>query len=101
MAEVLHWAYANGRITASASEVRSDVGDQQRLLYLDDAQSRITLYRGSFGIKPTKGSGCPCVEVTWYGAVAYCSFHSEMEGLTPCYDLNDWSCDWTDRKSVV
>jgi len=27
--------------------------------------------------------------------VAYCNYRSEMEGLTPCYDLNDWSCDWS------
>jgi len=97
MAEVLQWACANSRITVTSSEVRNAVGDKQRLLYLDDAQCRITWDSKSlaFGIKPTKGPGYPCVEVTWYGAVAYCNFRSEMERLTPCYDLSDWSCDWS------
>ena len=37
---------------------------------------------------------CPLLEETWYGAVVYCNWKSEQEGLTPCYDLTDWSCDF-------
>ena len=45
----------------------------------------------------TKGAGYPCVEVTWYGAVAYCNYRTLKEGggLTPCYNLSDWSCNWS------
>ena len=37
---------------------------------------------------------CPLIEETWYGAVVYCTWKSEQEGLTPCYNITDWSCDF-------
>ena len=33
----------------------------------------------------------PVVRVSWFGAVAYCNWRSEMEGLQPCYDLETWT----------
>ena len=36
----------------------------------------------------------PMVRVTWYGAVAYCNWRSAMEGRTPCYNLDDWTCSF-------
>ena len=36
----------------------------------------------------------PIANITWYGAVAYCNFRSDMAGLTPVYDLNTWTCNW-------
>jgi len=95
MVEVLQWAYDNGRIEVSDTTLRNATGDPRKLLYLDDDQCRITWNGRTFGIKPAKGSGYPCVEVSWYGAVAFCNYRSEMEGRTPCYDLDDWSCDWS------
>jgi len=43
---------------------------------------------------PTKGSGYPFVTPLWHGAVALCNYRSEMEGLAPCYNLTNWTCDW-------
>jgi len=95
MVEVLQWAYENGRLEVSASTVRNATGDPQKLLHLEEPQCRITWNGRAFSMKPTKGSGYPCVEVSWYGALAFCNYRSEMEGLTPCYDLSDWSCNWS------
>jgi len=93
MVEVMQWAYGHGRISATSATVRNLEGDQHELLDLDSPDCRITWDGSSFGIKPTKGTGYPCVEVTWYGAAAYCNYRSEIEGRTPCYDLSDWTCN--------
>lgn len=95
MVEVLQWAYDNDRIEVSASAVENAIGDKRTLLHISEAQCRITWDGKAFGIKADKGSGYPCVEISWYGSVAYCNYRSEMEGLIPCYNLDDWSCNWS------
>jgi len=95
MVRVLQWAYDNDKITVPTDGPENLVGASQTFLHMTEEQCRITWNRTVFSIKADKGVGYPCVEVLWYGAVAYCNFLSEMEGLTPCYDLDDWSCDWS------
>ena len=95
MASVLQWAYdQGGRISVTTTAVRNLESDQS-LLSLSDRDCRITwdATSQSFGMKVLKASAYPCIEVSWYGAAAYCNYLSAMEGLTPCYDLTDWSCD--------
>ncbi len=36
----------------------------------------------------------PVVGVTWYGAAMYCNWLSMSQGLTPCYDINNWTCNF-------
>ncbi len=36
----------------------------------------------------------PMVLVSWWGAAAYANWRSEQEGLTPCYNLATWECDF-------
>jgi len=95
MVRVIQWAYDNGKISAGSVGVTNLVGNQQELLDLDDIDCRITWSGSSFGMKSAKGSGYPCIEVTWYGAVAYCNYRSVMEGRTPCYDLSTWICNFS------
>ncbi|MFC1452004.1 SUMF1/EgtB/PvdO family nonheme iron enzyme [Verrucomicrobiota bacterium] len=97
MAQVLNWAYGRRRLIVDSSSVRIANGHQWVVLDLSKEECRITWDAGSeiFGMKPVKGTGYPCVEVTWYGAVAYCNYRSQKEGRTPCYDLSDWSCNWS------
>ena len=42
-------------------------------------------------------SNDPMVEVSWYGAVAYCNWRSQQEGYQTCYDpcVPDWPCDYS------
>jgi len=37
----------------------------------------------------------PMVGVMWSGAVAFCNWLSQQNGLEECYDLNTWACDFT------
>ena len=94
MVRVMQWAYENSKLVVSGTSVQNAEVSQQELLDLDSSYCRITWDGSSFGMKSTKGSGYPCVEITWYGAVAYCNYRSEMDGRTPCYNLSHWSCNF-------
>jgi formylglycine-generating enzyme required for sulfatase activity len=94
MLDALQWAYDRGYLTVTQGAVMNAQGDPQELLDLDHSGCRIVWTGSSFELKDSKASGYPCVMVTWYGAAAYCNYRSEKEGRTPCYDLDDWSCNW-------
>ncbi len=42
-----------------------------------------------------KGADHPVWNVSWYEAVKWANARSEKEGLTPCYNLSAWSCNWS------
>lgn len=92
--EVFQWAHNNGKVTATSSTVQNAPGNQQELLDLDSSHCQISFSGSTFSVTPGKGN-YPCVEISWYGAVAYCNYRSEMAGLPACYDLSDWSCSWS------
>jgi len=93
MADVLQWAYDEGKLDMSDSNsVQNASGDQQELLDLDATDCEVEWDGTAFTVESGRQNH-PCVEVSWYGAAAYCNYRSEGEGLAPCYDLSDWTCD--------
>lgn len=56
-------------------------------------------YEAVIGSNPAQdfgfGENYPVNYVTWCNAVEYCNALSILEGLTPCYDTSDWSCDFS------
>ena len=94
VAKVFNWAYDQGLVTVSQSTVRNATGDQQEVLDLDDPDCQIS-WDGSALVVDSGKENYPCIEITWYGSVAYCNYLSRTEWLTPAYDLSDWSCDIT------
>lgn len=92
--DVMQWAFDNATVTATSSTVENAQGNAQELLDLDSSTCQISFSNDTFSVDSGKET-YPCVEVSWYGAVAYCNYRSEKEDLTPCYDLSDWSCDWS------
>ena len=61
--------------------------------YSASSYSRIHWDGGTFTVTAGKEDH-PMVEVSWYGAVAYCNWRSAMEGRPLCYDLSTWSCNF-------
>ncbi len=94
MVQVMQWAYDHGKLIVSVSSVKNAQGDQQELLDLGSTHCLIVWNGAEFEMEDEKSSGYPCLEVSWYGAAAYCNYLSEMEGRTPCYNFSDWSCDF-------
>ena len=63
-----------------------------------ESESQIVYSGGVFSVRSREGYDAqvfsmglhPVVFVSWYGAVAYCNWKSEMEGLSPCYYVGSW-----------
>jgi len=94
MAEVLQWAYDQSPplITASGSTVQNGQGAPQELVDLDAPISLISFSGGTFSVEAGK-ENYPCIEMTWYGAAAYCNYLSQKEERGSAYNLNDWTLD--------
>jgi len=98
MRAVMQWAFDNGMITATPETVRNSEGDERELLNLIVAYESVRHCRISFaGGVFTVDAGMdeyPCSGVTWYGAMAYANYLSDMEDLDRAVDFSDWSVDW-------
>jgi formylglycine-generating enzyme required for sulfatase activity len=54
-------------------------------------------YERVMGSNPSRWKSSPdnpVEQVRWSDAVKYCNKRSQMEGLEPCYDLANWTCDF-------
>jgi formylglycine-generating enzyme required for sulfatase activity len=65
-----------------------------RAFYLDRYPVTQELYEKVMGANPSKRKGPtnPVERTQWTDAVRFCNKCSELEGLTPCYDLTTWEC---------
>ncbi len=52
-------------------------------------------YQAVMGNNPSyfSGSDKPVEYVSWFDAVEYCNARSIQEGLTPCYNTSNWTCN--------
>jgi formylglycine-generating enzyme required for sulfatase activity len=100
--DFLNSAKSQGLITVTSGVVYK-AGSGTSYPYCDtspsSSYSQIEYYslgpRGYVFRVRTKGgrnmSNDPMVEVSWYGAVAYCNWRSQQEGYDQCYDLSTWN----------
>jgi len=96
-ADVLNFALSKGYLDSEylsekskKREARGVSKSPQKYQDVFDEHSQIIFADGKFSAHPGK-ENFPVVEVTWYGAAFYCNMLSEIEGLTPLYNLDDWS----------
>ena len=95
MRKVMQWAFDNGKITATVATVKNTEGEQQVLLDLSISYCQINFSNNNIFVVDSEKTNYPCVEVTWYGAQAYCNYKSDMEGLERCIMFTNWSCNWS------
>ena len=64
--------------------------------YLDKYPVTQELYEKVMGVNPSKQKDKknPVERTQWTDAVRFCNKCSELEGLTPCYDLDTWECNF-------
>ncbi|MBL7153275.1 MAG: SUMF1/EgtB/PvdO family nonheme iron enzyme [Phycisphaerae bacterium] len=100
--DYLNSALAQGLITVTDGLVYQ-AGSGTSYQYCDTSTS--SLYsqldyndvNGVFSVRTKSGrnmSNDSMVQVSWYGAAAYCNWRSQQEGKEQCYNLSTWDCDF-------
>ncbi|MCM8774061.1 MAG: formylglycine-generating enzyme family protein [Candidatus Omnitrophica bacterium] len=95
-ADILNYALSKGYLDLKALQepnkaVAKGANNGYKYQDVSDEHSQIMFKDGKFIPHPGK-ENYPVLEVTWYGAAFYCNMLSEIEGLTPLYNLDNWSC---------
>jgi len=90
--------YANGQGYLTIRELISVTAYGHEVLDLGAPSCQIDYAEGAFTVGTRLGRSMatfPVIEVTWYGAAAYCNWLSETKGLQVCYDTTSFDCDFT------
>mgnify|MGYP006291153289 CR=1 FL=1 len=103
-AAVLNWAYQKGLLeNEDGSPYTNGLVYAFDMPLADTEQStswsQISFRDGEFKVRTNKGyngqdfsmANHPVVVVDWYGVLCYCNWLSEIEGLEPCYNTDDWT----------
>lgn len=94
IAEVMNWAWGRGLIDVEDGRVRLAGADIRNLFETNDEDCQVSFSSSTFSVESRDGEDMgdhPVVEVTWLGAAAFCNWLSEIHGLTPCYNLPDFT----------
>ena len=86
--------FAMGDTSGRSDETRHSVS--VRPFYLDEYPVTQELYERLMDVNPSKRKEPknPVERTQWTDAVRFCNKCSELEGLTPCYDLTTWQCNF-------
>ena len=95
--EAMNWAETQGMVSFSntGSSVYIYAGSQRVLISsLSVGGIRHSMVDNKLTSAPDMANH-PCVNINWYGALAYCNARSGIEQLEPCYSLSSWTCDFS------
>jgi len=91
-AELAQYAYDRGYCTVTDSTILDALdGSIEVLAEINDSSSEIFFDSGTFGVDSEREDH-PVIEISWYGAAAFCDWLSLREGLPRAYDHSDWQC---------
>lgn len=82
--------YAGGIVHAYGQPIACDKKDSENIqIYWKDNHFAIRSWQG-YGGQLFSMADHPVIRVSWYGAVCYCNWLSQREGLEPYYDVATW-----------
>ena len=95
-----YFVYTNGAgevtnvVTNLCGTVRNAEGTAHELVDLDATYCQIAYTNGAFAVAAGK-TNFPCIAVTWHGALAFCNYLSDRQGLARAVDFEptNWSVD--------
>ncbi len=98
-AEVLNWAHGRDYLTNYSGGAYTGGSIYACGQIIVGQPNQLTYSEGVFGVSNCVGHGDqvfsmadhPMIAVSWYGAVCYCNWLSEMRGLQACYDTSTWT----------
>jgi formylglycine-generating enzyme required for sulfatase activity len=94
--DALQWAFDNGYVTVSSDTVWDNLdGSTQQLVDLAGPYCQVSFAAGTFTVDPGK-ENFAMVEVSWYGAAAFCDWLSMRAGISRAYDHATWLCNGGD-----
>lgn len=95
----LQWAFEEGYCNVSGGVVIDAIdGSTKVLLNLLSPDCQILWTGTTF---TTSYPDRPVVEVTWFGAAAYCDWLSLREGMCPAYNHDSWNFNGIDPYSTI
>jgi formylglycine-generating enzyme required for sulfatase activity len=91
---VLQWAHERSRV--QLAEGGKFITDSKGTNLMEIGKHNSEIRYGTNGFTIVTGhENYPAPYITWYGAVTYCNWLSEMLGMELGYDLLTWKCDFS------
>ncbi len=97
VATIFNWVMDENHLTHNNGKLYSIENKTQYLIDLNDKDCRLKLEGKNIAVE-AGFEDHPCVEITHFGAAAFCNYLSIHDGLNPCYDLTKThSCRWDEN----